>query len=98
MTQPHQTASGTVTESPLVLIDVATDQGVLGHGIVFTYTAAGLSPTADLIQKLAPLVEGAELWLPLRSNRSLSRAFACSGHKGSLAWRLLASIRSSGTR
>jgi mandelate racemase len=57
MAYAHQTASGTVTESPLVLTDVVTDHGVVGHGIVFTYTAAALKPTGDLIQNLAPLVE-----------------------------------------
>ena len=40
MTEPHRTASGVVSESPLVLTDAITDQGVVGHSIVFTYTAA----------------------------------------------------------
>ena len=40
MPEPHRTASGVVAESPLVLTDVITDGGVVGHSIVFTYTAA----------------------------------------------------------
>jgi mandelate racemase len=28
MTEPHQTASGVITESPLVLTDVITDSGI----------------------------------------------------------------------
>ena len=31
MAHPHKTASGTITESPLVLTDVLTEQGVVGH-------------------------------------------------------------------
>lgn len=58
MAEPHQTASGVITESPLVLTDVVTDAGVTGHGIVFTYTPAALEPTADLIRNFEPLVKG----------------------------------------
>ena len=42
MAHPHRTASGVVSESPLVLTDVFTDDGVVGHSVVFTYTAAAL--------------------------------------------------------
>ena len=36
MIEPHKTASGTITESPLVLTDIITDEGITGHSIVFT--------------------------------------------------------------
>jgi mandelate racemase len=81
MAHPHQTASGTVTESPLVLTDVVTDQGVVGHGIVFTYTASALKPTAQLIQNLAPLVEGAIL-APAAIEHQLSGRFRLLGTQG----------------
>ena len=55
MKEPHQTASGVITESPLVLTDVLTDTGVTGHSVVFTYTPAALKPTADLIQNFEDL-------------------------------------------
>ena len=48
---PHTTASGVVSESPLVLTDVFSDDGGVGHSVVFTYTTAALKPTADLIQE-----------------------------------------------
>ena len=35
MPDPHQTASGVVSESPLVLTDVTVEGGVVGHSIVF---------------------------------------------------------------
>src|SRR5215470_3381022 len=49
LAEPHNTASGTVAESPLVLTDVACDDGVVGHSLVFTYTPAALKATADLV-------------------------------------------------
>lgn len=58
MPEPHRTASGVVSSSPLVLVDVTTSEGTVGHGLVFTYTQAALQPTAELIANLVPLVEG----------------------------------------
>ncbi|MGA2135996.1 MAG: mandelate racemase, partial [Bryobacteraceae bacterium] len=81
MASPHQTASGTVVESPLVLTDVVTDQGVVGHGMVFTYTGAALKPTADLIQNLAPLVAG-EVLAPAAIEHKLAGRFRLLGTQG----------------
>src|SRR3954447_7662953 len=61
MAEPHQTASGVVAESPLVLTDVLTDAGVSGHSIVFTYTPAALKPTAELVRNCGALLEGETL-------------------------------------
>jgi mandelate racemase len=87
MATPHETASGTVAESPLVLIDVATEEGVLGHGIVFTYTPAALKPTADLVATLASLVEGEEL-APVALEAKLARRFRLLGTQGLLGMAL----------
>jgi mandelate racemase len=81
MAPPHRTASGTVAESPLVLTDVFTDQGVVGHAIVFTYTAAALKPTADLIQNFAPLIQGEEL-APAAIGHKLTSRFRLLGTQG----------------
>jgi mandelate racemase len=61
MQEPHKTASGVITESPLVLVDAVTDEGTVGHGLVFTYTAAALRPVADFIVNIEPLVRGEPL-------------------------------------
>jgi len=58
MTHPHRTTGGIIAESPLVLVDAVTDQGVVGHGIVFTYTTVAPKPAAGLIENLGSLVEG----------------------------------------
>jgi mandelate racemase len=79
--EPHRTASGTVTESPLVLVDAITDDGVRGHGIVFTYTAAALQPTADLVRNFEPLVKDEPL-APREIELRLSRRFRLLGTQG----------------
>ena len=81
MTEPHQTAGGTITESPLVLTDVITDTGINGHSIVFTYTPAALKPTAELIQNLEPLVTG-EVLAPVEIEQKLARRFRLLGTQG----------------
>lgn len=81
MAQPHQTASGAVTESPLVLTDVVTEDGVTGHSITFTYTAAALKPVADLVCRLATLVEGEPL-APAELAQKLARRFRLLGTQG----------------
>jgi mandelate racemase len=81
MAMPHQTASGAVTESPLVLVDVLTDDGVVGHGLVFTYTAAALGPTAELLRNLEPLLVGEPL-APAELEQRLARRFRLLGTQG----------------
>lgn len=81
MPTPHRTASGVITESPLVLTDVLTDSGVEGRSIVFTYTAAALGPTADLVRNLEPLIVGQPL-APAAIAANLSRRFRLLGTQG----------------
>jgi len=81
MEEPHRTASGIVTESPLVLTDVITDEGLAGHSIVFTYTAAALQPTADLIRNCESLLRG-EPVAPVEIEQKLSRRFRLLGTQG----------------
>jgi mandelate racemase len=81
MLEPHRTAGGTVTESPLVLTDVVTHEGLMGHSIVFTYSAAALGPTADLIRNFEPLVKGEPL-APAEIERKLARRFRLLGTQG----------------
>ena len=58
MPEPHRTASGTVAESPLILIDITDRSGLTGHGLLFTYTTAALGPTAEFIGNLETLLIG----------------------------------------
>ena len=81
MTEPHQTASGVITESPLILTDVITDTGNIGHSMVFTYTPAALKPTADLIRNFEALVKGEEL-APAEIEQKLAKRFRLLGTQG----------------
>ena len=78
---PHRTASGTVAESPLVLTDILTSDGITGHSITFTYTAAAVKPTADLIENIAPLITGDPL-APAATAEKLARRFRLLGTQG----------------
>ncbi|HET7506572.1 MAG TPA: enolase C-terminal domain-like protein [Kofleriaceae bacterium] len=89
MAQPHQTAGGTVAESPLVLVDITTDDGVVGHGVAFTYTPAALRPTADLIRSLEPLLAGEPL-APVEIEQKLARRFRLLGTQGLVGMALAA--------
>lgn len=81
MAEPHQTASGVVTESPLVLTDVVTDSGISGHSIVFTYTTAALKPTAEMIRNLEGFVQGENL-APIEIEQKLTKRFRLLGTQG----------------
>ena len=81
ITPPHRTASGVVSESPLILTDVLTDDGVVGHSLVFTYTTVALKPTADLIRNLEDLIRNEPL-APLEVEQKLSRRFRLLGTQG----------------
>lgn len=81
MAEPHKTASGVVEESPLVLTDIITDSGIVGHSIVFTYTAAALKPTAELIRNIEALVIGEPL-APAAIEQKLSQKFRLLGTQG----------------
>lgn len=81
MAHPHKTASGTITESPLVLTDVLTEEGVMGHSYVFCYTALALKPVALLVKGLEPLI-AAQPVAPLEIERLLAARFRLLGPQG----------------
>lgn len=89
MAEPHQTASGVITESPLVLTDVITDTGISGHSMVFTYTPAALKPTAELIQNCEALVKG-EALAPVEIEQKLAKRFRLLGTQGLVGMALAA--------
>ncbi|MGW8285944.1 MAG: enolase C-terminal domain-like protein [Candidatus Deferrimicrobiaceae bacterium] len=89
MAEPHQTASGVITESPLVLTDVVTDAGISGHSIVFTYTSAALKPTAELIRNFEVLVKG-EVLAPIDIEQKLAKRFRLLGTQGLVGMALAA--------
>jgi mandelate racemase len=81
MSEPHRTASGTITESPLVLVDIETDAGTIGHGYVFCYSTAALQPVALMARSLEPLVVGQPL-SPMDLEQAMARRFRLLGGQG----------------
>ena len=81
ITPPHRTASGVVSDSPLILTDVFINNSVVGHSLVFTYTPAALGPTTALIRNLEDLIRGEPL-APLEVERKLSGRFRLLGTQG----------------
>lgn len=81
MAEPHRTASGVITESPLVLTDVVTDQDIIGHSYVFCYSALALQPTALLVKGLEPLIAGRPV-APLEIEQLLAQRFRLLGPQG----------------
>jgi hypothetical protein len=53
---PH--AVGADPSAPLLLIDVGTDQGIVGRSYIFTYTIATLAPVARLAAEIIPELVG----------------------------------------
>ncbi|MES2940469.1 MAG: enolase C-terminal domain-like protein [Pseudomonadota bacterium] len=78
---PHRTASGVIAASPLVLLSIHTDEGVVGHSITFTYAPAALKPTAELMKNLEPLAAGQPL-APATLSDALHGRFKMLGAQG----------------
>jgi mandelate racemase len=89
MARPHRTAGGVVAESPLVLTDAITDDGVVGHSLLFTYTVAALGPTADLVRNCGALVKG-DAVAPVEVERKLAARFRLLGGQGLVGMALAA--------
>ncbi len=81
MVEPHRTASGTINESPLVLTDVVTDEGIVGHSYVFCYTALALKPVALLVKALEALIVEQPL-APADIEQMMARRFRLLGAQG----------------
>src|SRR5262245_4421468 len=81
LSEPHNTASGTGAESPLVLTDVACDDGSTGHSLIFTYTPAALKPTADLVATFGSWFVG-ETSAPLEIESRIARRLRLLGSQG----------------
>ncbi|HEV3363200.1 MAG TPA: enolase C-terminal domain-like protein, partial [Acidimicrobiia bacterium] len=56
--RPVRTASGKVDRAPLVLIDLVTTEGLVGHAYLFSYYPWALGPLGGLVAALGELVVG----------------------------------------
>lgn len=81
MPDPHQTASGVITESPLILTDITTKDGVVGRSVIFTYTPVALKPALELMHNLSELVKGKPV-APREIFADINRRFRLLGTQG----------------
>ncbi len=79
--RPVRTAVGTIPAAPLVLIDITTSQGVVGHSYLFAYTPVALAPLVQLINAIAPELKGRHA-APLEHMREFDRRFRLVGCQG----------------
>ncbi len=89
MTTPHRTASGVIIESPLILTDIETSDGVVGRSMIFTYTVIALKPVAEFISNLEDSLVG-EALAPLDIAQKLQKQFRLLGTQGLVGMALAA--------
>jgi mandelate racemase len=77
----HNTASGTVSTFPMVLLDLHTDAGIVGSSYVFTYTTLALKPVMQLLQNIEAMVKG-QSCAPQDLEQMLRKRFRLLGPQG----------------
>lgn len=81
--RPIRTASGAIEASPLLLLDVITEQGITGSAYLFAYTPLMLKPLDALVGQLLPLLRGQAV-VPLARQQQLEQQFRLLGLHGLL--------------
>jgi mandelate racemase len=61
MKRAVRTASGAITEAPLLLVDLATKDGVVGRAYLFGFQKFTLKPLRDLVLAFGAMIEGEAL-------------------------------------
>jgi mandelate racemase len=79
--RPVETASGVMRSTPLVLIDLFTQEGVSGQSYVRCYTPVALQPLVQLLANLEGLLTGASA-APLTVEQTLQQHFRLLGPIG----------------
>lgn len=87
LARPLRTASGEIPAAPLLLIDIATAQGVTGRAYLFGYTKATLRALKALVEDVAPLLTGKPC-APYDRAIEFERVFRLLGRQGLLGMAL----------
>jgi len=81
LVHPIRTAVGEVPSAPLVLIDLATEEGVLGRSYLFAYTPVTLRALVSLLDDLEPELVGKSV-APVDRMRELEMRLRLVGWQG----------------
>ena len=79
--RPVKNAFGVISSAPLVLIDVATDRGLIGHSYIFAYTRLTLKPLVRLIEDIGNDLAGQRI-APFDLMAHLDAKFRLLGWQG----------------
>ncbi|MAW33252.1 MAG: mandelate racemase [Proteobacteria bacterium] len=71
---PPTTASAKIEDCALVLIDIETNEDLIGHSYLFVYSKAMLSPTVECIEGIKPLLAN-QIIEPLELDNYLKKKF-----------------------
>ena len=83
MTYALGTSAARVTEAPLLLIDLDTEEGITGRSYLFCYRVSGVRAIALLLEDAASLIKG-EAASPARIAAKLARNFTLIGVTGAV--------------
>jgi mandelate racemase len=78
---PIRTASGHVTQAPILLIDLTADEGVVGRAYLFGYHAFTLGPLRELVIALGDSIKG-DVVAPVDLDKKLRARMALFGTRG----------------
>jgi mandelate racemase len=79
--RPIRTAVGTIPSAPLVLIDIATEQGIEGRAYLFGYMPAVLVPLVRLLETIGETLIGKPI-VPAALQQKFDRHFRLLGWEG----------------
>jgi mandelate racemase len=82
--QPLETASGSYGQWPMVLLDLKTDSGMVGHSFYHCFQPMMMRPVATLIAGMAGMIAGDAL-RPVEIDRKLRGAVRLIGSHGPVA-------------
>ncbi len=80
---PLGTTADTVSQAPLLLIDLHTNEGITGHAYLFCYRRSGMKAIAAMLQDAVDLVQGRAAQ-PLLLGALLARRLALIGNVGTV--------------
>jgi mandelate racemase len=81
ISRPVKNAFGVIEAAPLVLIDVATDQGITGRSYIFGYSKITLKPLVMLIEEIGRELVG-EAIVPFDLMAGMNAKFRLLGWHG----------------
>jgi len=81
MARPLRTAAGDVPAAPLVLVDVQTNEGIVGRSYAFAYTPVLLRTLAQFLRDVAPALVGQTV-SPRERMRQLDKQLKLVGMQG----------------